>query len=206
MALYVELSVEVAMLLIVGMLLNEVGAELHYLFAGYALCIQGVIGDAVHLTFVLLEPLQFLVGRSGIDDAAPAREMVCEKLLIQLNKGKPFLFPIVILASMIEAGFDNPFQPCAVGFLVKGVHSKRCHSTHKVLHTFLFLLGNKSGALIAGDLVVPEVWIYHNIGLNLYVHLPVTDTEADIGRWGFGFVPLDGFEISGNFHLLQLFL
>ena len=107
---------------------------------------------------------------------------------------------------MIEAGFDNPFQPCAVSFLVKGVRSKGCHSTHKVLHTFLLILGNKSGALITGCLVVPKVRVDHNIGLNLDVHLPVSDTEAEIGRWGVGFAPLDGFEISGNFHLQELFL
>ena len=201
MAVYVELGIEVTVLLIMGMLIDEVGAELHYLFAGYALSIQGVIGDAFYLTFVLLEALQFLVGRSGIDDAALSREMVCEKL--PLNEGKSFLFPIVILVVIIEAGFDDPFQPCAVGFLVKGVHGKRCHSTHKVLHTFLLLLGNKSGALITGCLVVPKVGVDHDIGLDLDVHLPVTDTEAEIGRWSIGFAPLDGFEISGNFHLLQ---
>ena len=163
MTVYAELRIEVAVLLIMDMLIDEVGSEFQYLLAGDALGIQSIIGNVFYLSLVLLEALQFLVGGSGIDDATLSREMVCEKLLEPLNEGKSFLFPIVILAFMIETGFYNPFQPCAVGFLVKGVHSKRCNGTHKALNTFLLILGNKSGALITGCLVVPKVWVDNNL-------------------------------------------
>lgn len=76
MAVYVELSIEVTVFLIMGMFIDEVVAELQYIFAGDALSIQGVVGDTVHLPFELLEPMLFLVGRFGIDDTALTCEMV----------------------------------------------------------------------------------------------------------------------------------
>lgn len=90
---------------------------------------------------------------------------------------------------------DDLFQPCTVCLVRKGLLHFLDDGGNLFGQLFLFSGRHSCRALVTESIGIPVLVMDYKRRNNLYVHVPLTDTETDVRGRGTAL-----FQIDGNFH------